>query len=175
MTKLWIMKTWRQKIWFIGIRGQWPPKASERVGNKRSPLPVNPTPVMSSKNPPQLWAPPKILWKLLRPALLSAWKKSHLHTDRFLPRMEVSDGKSNRKIKPMHVEVLKRYLLQRKAPACVGLLLLRQLTGVWFIFGNIPGSGGEHQFVCCHYFESNTICWPCALPRSISLSGINIW
>ena len=34
------------------------------------------------------------------------------------------------KSKPMHVEVQKRYLLQRKAPACVGLLLLRQLTGV---------------------------------------------
>ena len=173
MTKLWIMKTWRQKIWFIGICGH--PKRVRGLETKEAHFRSIPPLLWAQKIHPSYELHPKF-YENYSDQLYSRRGKNpiYIQTDSF-QGWKFQMVNPTEKSKPMHVEVRKRYSLQRKAPACVGLLLLRQLTGVWFIFGNIPGSGGEHQFVCCHYFESNTICWPCALPHSISLSGINIW
>ena len=125
MTKLWIMKTWRQKIWFIGIRGH--PKRVRGLETKEAHFRSIPPLLWAQKIHPSYELHPKFYENYSDQ--LSAWKKSHLHTDRFLPRMEVSDGKSNRKIKTNACDGSEKIFIATKSTGLRGFIIVASING----------------------------------------------
>ena len=100
-------------------------------------------------------------------------KKSHLHTLRYLSRMEISGVKSDLKIIFSSKEgrdAWKQLICTKTTVASAR----EQLTQEELIYiAKFPGVPSRRsQFVCCHYFESNTICWPCAPPSQLVCQGL---
>ena len=100
-------------------------------------------------------------------------KKSHLQTLRDLSKMEISGAKSDLKI----FFFLKKAVMPEKQLICTKTTVAsarEQLTQEGLIYiAKFPGVPRRRsQFVCCHYFESNTICWPCAPPSQLVCQGL---
>ena len=119
--------------------------------------------------PPRYELRPKFYENYTWPQL----KKSHLHTLRYLSRMEISGVKSDLKI----IFFLKKAVIPKKQLICTKTTVAsarEQLTQEGLIYiAKFPGVPRRRsQFVCCHYFESNTICWPCAPPSQLVCQGL---
>ena len=101
-------------------------------------------------------------------------KKSHLHTLHW----DTFQGWKFQVLNPTLRQFLfKKAVMPKKQLICTKTTVASardQLTQEGLIYiAKFPGVPRRRsQFVCCHYFESNTICWPCAPPSQLVCQGL---